>query len=76
MIDTEKLQQVLDELNTLLGTHGGGIELVKVDNENDKISIRLTGACKGCPLAQMTFEGIIRQAVIQKLPEVKEIELV
>jgi Fe-S cluster biogenesis protein NfuA len=37
------------------------------------VSVRLTGACGGCPMATMTLKMGIEKLLKSKLPEVKEV---
>ena len=70
----ERLDEVLKEIGELLAYHGGGVELIEFDEPNLRVKLRLTGACGGCPLSRMTFEGIVKQVLLQRIPELKEIE--
>ncbi|MCK5882427.1 MAG: NifU family protein, partial [Bacteriovoracaceae bacterium] len=43
----EKIEELLEkEIRPALASHGGGVELVDVDN--NKVYVRLQGGCKGC----------------------------
>jgi Fe-S cluster biogenesis protein NfuA len=37
------------------------------------VSVRLKGACGGCPMATMTIKNGIEQILKKELPEVKEV---
>jgi Fe-S cluster biogenesis protein NfuA len=67
----ENVKAVLDQIRPALQADGGDVELVGV---NDGIvSVRLTGACGGCPMSTMTLKMGIERLLRQKLPEVKEV---
>ena len=69
----EKIEKVLnEEVKPLLGTHGGGVELVEV-TEDMVVRVKLTGMCSGCPSARMTVTEIVEKAIKDKVPEVKEV---
>jgi len=46
--------------------------LVEVNDEG-VVKVRLTGACGGCPMSQMTLKMGIERVVKEEVPEVKEI---
>ena len=47
------------------------MELVGV--KDGIVSVRLTGACGGCPMATITLKAGIERILKSKLPEVKEV---
>ena len=51
----EKVDQVIQQIRPMLQADGGDIELVNVDEATGVVSVRLQGACQGCPGAQMTL---------------------
>lgn len=68
----EKVEQTLETIRPLLQRDGGDVELVDV-SEDGVVQVRLTGACSGCAMAQMTLtEGIERELKAQ-IPELKEV---
>ena len=67
----EEIQAVLDQIRPALQADGGDVELVNV---NDGIvSVRLKGACSGCPMSTMTLKMGIERLLREKVPEVKEV---
>lgn len=40
------------------------------------LRFRLRGRCAGCPAADLTTEDLIRAEVTQRLPQVRQVELV
>ena len=48
----EKIEAALADIRPSLQADGGDVELVDV--ENGIVKVRLTGACGGCPMSQMT----------------------
>lgn len=71
-----EIEKVLDVLREGLAMHGGGVEVVDVDSEAGKVRLRLQGACVGCPMSDMTFRSGVEEALMQMIPEIKEIEQV
>ena len=68
-----RVKDVIDHIRPLLQADGGDIELVSVDEESGVVSVRLQGACKGCPGAAMTLKMGIERHLKEKVPEVTEV---
>ncbi len=64
----EKVQKVIDE------EIAPALELLGV--EDGVVRVQLIGACIDCPMADMTFEGMVEQVLMEKVPEIKKIESV
>jgi Fe-S cluster biogenesis protein NfuA len=62
---------VIDDIRPALQADGGDIELVKVDQETGLISVRLQGACRGCPGATMTLKMGVERLLKEKVAGVK-----
>ncbi len=69
----ENVREVIDAIRPLLQQDGGDIELVGVDETTGVVSVRLQGACKGCPGAQMTLKMGVERHLKEKVPEVTEV---
>ncbi len=68
----EKVAEVLETIRPLLQRDGGDVELIDVSDDGI-VQVRLTGACIGCPMSQMTLsEGIERELKAQ-IPELKAV---
>ena len=67
----EKVEAILAQVRPALQADGGDVELVDV-NEG-VVSLRLKGACAGCPMATMTLHHGIEQVLKEKIPEIKEV---
>ncbi len=70
----ERVEEVLREVRPSLRADGGDVELVAVDD--GVVKVRLTGACGGCPMAQMTLKMGIEKKLKERLPEIKAVESV
>lgn len=65
----QELEAVLDRyVRPLLAGHGGGMEVVDV--ENGEVRFKLTGLCAGCPTAYLTTEELIRSELTARVPGV------
>lgn len=69
----EKVKEVIDQVRPALQADGGDVELVEVDEENGIVKVRLTGACRGCPMSQLTLQMGIERELKSKIPEVKKV---
>lgn len=69
----EKVQTALQEIIPVLQRDGGNVELVEI-TEGGTVKVRLTGACAGCPMSQMTLQMGIERILKEKVPEVKSVE--
>jgi len=68
----EKVQNALDKIRPNLQADGGDVELVDV-NDSGVVKVKLTGACRGCPMSQMTLKMGIEKFLKQEVPEIKEV---
>jgi Fe-S cluster biogenesis protein NfuA len=67
----DKVQAVLDGIRPGLKADGGDVELVDV--KDGVVSLRLKGACAGCPMSTMTLKNGIERTLKQELSDVKEV---
>ena len=67
----EQVEAILNEIRPALQADGGDVELVGVND--GMVSLRLTGACAGCPMSTITLKMGIERILKEKLPEVKEV---
>ncbi len=70
----DKVEKALNDIRPSLQVDGGDVELVDV--ENGIVKVRLTGACGGCPMSQMTLKQGIENHVKKVVPEVLSVEAV
>jgi Fe-S cluster biogenesis protein NfuA len=70
----EKVEKALNRIRPALQADGGDVELV--DIEDGIVKVRLTGACGGCPMSQMTLKMGIERHLKKEVPEVKSVEAV
>jgi Fe-S cluster biogenesis protein NfuA len=40
------------------------------------VKVRLTGACKGCPMSQMTLKQGVEKLLLKEVPGLKEVQAV
>jgi Fe-S cluster biogenesis protein NfuA len=71
----DKVKESLDKIRPRLQADRGDVELVEVTDDG-VVKVRLTGACTGCPMSQMTLKQGIERILKQDVPEVKSVEAV
>ncbi|MCJ7543034.1 MAG: NifU family protein [Phycisphaerae bacterium] len=69
----QQVQAVVDHIRPLLQADGGDIELVDVDESTGTVSVRLQGACRGCPSAAMTLTMGVERHLREKVPAVQKV---
>lgn len=69
----DKVQKVLEQIRPALQKDGGDVMLEDVTDDGI-VKVRLTGACKGCPMSQMTLKQGIEKILKAEIPEIKEVE--
>ncbi len=70
----EKVEEALKSIRPSLQSDGGDIELVDV--EDGVVKVKLTGACGGCPMSQMTLSQGVERIIKKQIPEIKKVESV
>lgn len=56
----EDIQKIIDlEINPFLNSHNGGVEILKLDEEQKKLTLRLLGKCCTCSNSLDTIENLI-----------------
>ncbi len=70
----ENVEKALQKIRPSLQADGGDIELIDV--VDGIVKVRLTGACGGCPMSQMTLKMGVEKVLKQQVPEVKSVETV
>ena len=71
----EKIQDALDKVRPSLQADGGDVQLMDV-GEDGVVKVKLTGACGGCPMSQMTLKMGIEKILKQNVPEIDRVESV
>jgi Fe-S cluster biogenesis protein NfuA/nitrite reductase/ring-hydroxylating ferredoxin subunit len=69
-----RVEQALESVRPYLGSHGGDVELLEV-NEAGTVRLRLLGSCDGCPSSSVTLKLAVEGAIEAAAPEVTGIEV-
>jgi len=70
---TQRVSEVIQKIRPMLQADGGDIELVGVDESTGTVSVRLQGACRGCPSAQMTLKMGVERYLKERVAGVEQV---
>lgn len=70
----DKVEEVLNQIRPSLRADGGDVELVDV--KDGIVSVKLTGACSGCPMSTITLKNGIERLLKEEIPDIKEVAAV
>lgn len=72
MVDKNDVAAVLELIRPRLQADGGDVKLVDVDADG-VVSVELQGACKGCPMSQMTLANGVERILKERVPGVTKV---
>lgn len=67
----EKIIDIIDTIRPFLINDGGNIEFIKY--ENDKVYIKMQGACADCEMIDFTLKEGIETAIKDEIPSIVEV---
>ncbi len=68
----EQVEKALDKIRPALQRDGGDVQLIEVGDDGI-VKVKLTGACGGCPMSQITLKQGIERVLKQEVAAVKEV---
>ena len=68
----DKVTAVIDSIRPALQAVGGDIEFIELTDDGI-VKVRLQGACGACPMSELTLKMLIERAIMDEIPEVKEV---
>jgi len=68
----EKVEAAINKIRPMLQADGGDVKLI--DIVDGVVTVKLQGACAGCPMSQMTLKNGIERFLKKEIPEVKSVE--
>ncbi len=71
----EEVKKALEKVRPALQADGGDVELVGVDDKG-VVTVRLTGACGGCPMATMTLKNGIEKTLKKEVAGITAVQAV
>ena len=70
----DRVSMVIERLRPSIQADGGDIEVVSVDDDG-LVTIRLHGACVGCPSSSMTLKLGVERNLKENVPEVTDLAI-
>ncbi len=71
-VDKERITAVLNLVRPSLQADGGDVQLIDISDDG-VVTVELQGACKGCPMSQMTLKNGIERILQTHCDDVKEV---
>jgi Fe-S cluster biogenesis protein NfuA len=68
----DRIKAVLETIRPALQKDGGDVEFI--DFNEGIVTVRMKGACGGCPMSQMTLKQGIEARLRAAIPEVESVE--
>ena len=68
----DQVKEALEDVRPSLQRDGGDVEFVSIADDGT-VSVKLTGACHGCPMSQMTLKMGIENYLKKQVPEVTSV---
>lgn len=72
MVDPEDVIAVLQLIRPSLQADGGDVRFVDV-NEEGVVTVELQGACKGCPMSELTLANGVERILKERIPGVTSV---
>lgn len=66
------VRNAMADVQAYARSHGGEIELVEVNDEGD-VTLRLKGACRGCPMSSLTIKVGVEDNLRALVPGVRRV---
>jgi uncharacterized protein (DUF2249 family) len=70
----KKVVMAIEEVRPYLQADGGDVELVDIDEVSKMVTVKLQGACGGCPSAAMTLKSGVEATIKRYAPEIKGVQ--
>lgn len=65
------MERVLDGVRPFIHSHEGEVAVVKLDGA--ALTLKVSGRCANCALADLTYNSMLRDLINQAVPEIKTI---
>lgn len=70
-----QVRAAMADVQAYARSHGGDIQLLSVSEDGD-VTIRMTGACKGCPMSELTLKHGIEEQLRVLVPGIRNVSAV
>ena len=67
----KRIEEVLSKIRPYLQDEGGDVILNRYEDGVAYVSLR--GVCAGCPMANVTLENVVEEALTQEIEEVVKV---
>lgn len=67
----QKIKELIEKIRPYLINDGGDLEFIKY--EKNIVYVKLTGACEGCPMMDITLKDGIEELIKNEIPEIIEV---
>ena len=67
----DRVRDALDAVRPYLKSHEGGVQVASIDD--GVVTLRLEGNCKGCPSSTATVKLAVERAILERVPEIREV---
>ncbi|MCR4275478.1 MAG: NifU family protein [Candidatus Wolfebacteria bacterium] len=69
-----KVKEILEKVRPYIQMHGGDVVFVEI-KDNDVV-LQVFGACKDCPLSDLTYNKMIGGLLKEEIPEIKKVVII
>lgn len=69
-----RVEEALDTIRPAIAMDGGNVELL--DIEEGVVTLRMMGACGGCPMSTMTLKQGIEQRLREMVPGITRVDAI
>ncbi len=69
----QKAREVLEEIRPAIQMDGGDVSFVSYNAADQTITVKMSGACQGCAMSEITLKQGIQKMIQERLPEIKEV---
>lgn len=70
----KKVEDAIEKIRPAVQMDGGDVEFVSL--EDNVVVVRMSGACSGCAMANITLKQGIEQAVREAVPEIVRVDAI
>ena len=71
----DRVQKALVDVRPYLGSHGGDVEILELNEATGTLRLGLLGSCDGCPSSTATLKYSVERAIQEAAPEIVHIDV-
>jgi len=69
-----KIKKILEKVRPYIQMHGGDVMFVEI--KDGDVILQVFGACKDCPLFDLTYNKMIGGLLKEEIPEIKKVIII